>query len=151
MSSLNLVLTPVDVEKRKALDFQAGDTVRVLQKVKEGGKIRLQAFEGLVLARKHGKEPGATFTVRKIAAGVGVERIFPLFSPDVDKVEIKARAKKIRRAKIYYVRKRPQREIRRKMKQVFEDARIAAKTRLAVGQAKAPEKLESEAAEKETA
>ena len=129
MPSLNLVLTPVDIEKRKALDFHAGDTIRVWQKVKEGGKVRLQAFEGLVLARKHGFESGATFTVRKIAAGVGVERVFPLFSPDVDKIEIKARAKKIRRAKIYYVRDRAQREIRHKMKQVFEDARIAAKAK----------------------
>ena len=144
MSSLSFILSPVDIEKRKALDFQAGDTIRVWQKVKEGNKTRLQAFEGLVLARKHGTEAGSTFTVRKIAAGVGVERIFPLFSPDVDKIEIKARAKKIRRAKIYYVRDRAQREIRRKMKQVFEDARIAAKS-------KAKDLEELAAAEKETA
>ena len=145
MTSLNFVLSPVDIEKRNALDFHPGDTIRVWQKVKEGNKIRLQAFEGLVLARKHGLEVGATFTVRKIAAGVGVERIFPLFSPDVDKIEIKARAKKIRRAKIYYVRDRAQREIRHKMKQVFEDARIVAKS-------KAQEKLDaSKTEEKETA
>lgn len=126
MSSLNLVLTPVDAEKRKALDFRAGDTIRVWQKVKEGSKTRLQAFEGLVLARKHGKEAGATFTVRKISAGVGVERIFPLFSPDIDKVEVKARSKKSNRAKIYYVRDRAQRDIRRKMKQIFSEARVTA-------------------------
>ena len=130
MSSLNLVLTPIDVEKRKALDFRAGDMIRVWQKVKEGGKTRLQAFEGLVLARKHGKESGATFTVRKIAAGVGVERIFPLFSPEIDKVEVKARAKKARRAKIYYVRDRAQRDIRRKMKQIFSEARATAKPKV---------------------
>ncbi|MEK9175788.1 MAG: 50S ribosomal protein L19 [Patescibacteria group bacterium] len=152
MPSLNLVLTPIDVEKRKALDFHAGDTVRVWQKVKEGGKTRLQAFDGLVLARKHGAESGATFTVRKIAAGVGVERVFPLFSPDVDKVEIKARAKKVRRAKIYYVRNIAQREIRRKMKQVFEDARIAAKSRLDAEQVTKQDKEEkSKVVDKETA
>ncbi len=137
---MNIIVTPVDIEKRKALDFRAGDTVRVFQKVKEGGKTRLQAFEGLVLARKHGFEAGSTFTVRKIAAGVGVERIFPLYSPDIDKIEIKARAQKSRRAKIYYVRDRAQREIRRKMKQVFQEARVSAKA-----------KIEAETKEKETA
>ena len=72
-------LTSVNVEERNKLDFNAGDTIRVWSKVlDEKGKIRLQAFEGIVLARKHGMEIGATFTVRRIASGVGVERIFPL-------------------------------------------------------------------------
>jgi len=85
--------TSVDKEERKNLDFKAGDTIRVWSKIQEKGKTRLQAFEGLVLSRKHGKEAGATFTVRKIASGVGVERIFPLYSPNIGKVEILKKAK----------------------------------------------------------
>lgn len=127
MSSLNIISSPVDLELRKKLDFRAGDTIRVWQKVKEGGKTRLQAFEGLVLARKHGTEAGATFTVRKVSSGIGVERIFPLFSPDIDKIEVKSRTTRARRAKIYYVRSRAQRDIRRKMKQIFQEGREMSK------------------------
>ena len=123
---------------RKKLNFRAGDTVRVMQKVKEGDKTRLQAFEGLVLARKHGMEPGATFTVRKIISGVGVERVFPLYSPEIDKIELKSRSK-FKRAKLYYVRDRAAREIRKKMKSV----RVGhAESRLAEAKAK----LKAEAA-----
>ncbi len=117
MPSLNLTITPIDTEKRKALDFRAGDTVRVWQKIKEADKTRLQAFEGIVLGRKHGAEAGATFTLRKVISGVGVEKIFPLYSPEIDKIEIKARAK-FKRAKLYYVRERAARDIRKKMKSV---------------------------------
>lgn len=81
-----------------------GDTVRVYQKIKEGVKERIQAFEGQVLARKHGSEAGATITVRKEVSGIGVERIFPLHSPIIDKVEV-VRKGKPRRAKLYYLRK----------------------------------------------
>jgi len=125
MTSLNLILSPINIDKRKTLDFRAGDTVRVWQKVRESGKVRLQAFEGIVLARKHGKEAGATFTVRKISGGIGVERVFPLYSPEIDRIEITARAARHRRAKIYYVRERAQRDIRRKMKQVFAETRVS--------------------------
>jgi len=104
------------VEERKNLDLRPGDTVRVWQKIKEGDKTRSQAFEGLVLARKHGTEPGATFTVRKIAEGVGVERIFPLYSPVIEKIEILRRGR-VRRAKLYYIREKAAREARRKMRQ----------------------------------
>ena len=123
MPSLNLIHSPVDVEARKKLDFRAGDTIRVTQKVKEGEKTRLQAFEGMVLARKHGHEPGATFTMRKVIDGVGVERVFPLYSPDIDKIEIKSTTK-FKRAKLYYVRDRAAREIRKKMKQTRFDPRL---------------------------
>ena len=109
------IISPVDVEARKALDIRAGDTIRVLSKIEEKGKTRLQAFEGLVLARKHGREAGATFTVRKVSDGVGVERIFPLYSPVIDKIETVRRAK-VRRAKLYYIRDKAAKEIRRKMK-----------------------------------
>jgi len=82
----------------------------------EKKKYRLQAFEGLVLARKHGNETGATFTVRKVASGVGVERIFPLFTPMIDRIELVKRST-VRRSKLYYVREKAVRDVRRKMKQ----------------------------------
>ena len=100
------------MEARKALGVRAGDTVRVMQKIEEKGKIRLQAFEGLVLACKHGGEAGGTFTVRRVASGVGVEKIFPLYSPMIDKIEIVKRAI-VRRAKLYYIRDKVSREARR--------------------------------------
>lgn len=113
-----LTLTPVNKEERAALDFSSGDTVRVWVKIPEDkGKFRLQAFEGLVLARKHGNEIGATFTVRKMASGVGVERIFPLYSPMIDSIEITKKSR-ARRSKLYYVREKAVRDIRKKMKSV---------------------------------
>jgi len=114
MTQANIV-SPVNIEHRRNLDIRTGDTVRVWSKVVEKGKTRLQAFEGLVLARKHGAEAGATFTVRKIASGVGVERIFPLYSPNIDKIELVKRAK-TRRSKLYYIRDKAAKEIRRKMR-----------------------------------
>jgi large subunit ribosomal protein L19 len=114
---MNKVITsPVDMEARKKLDIRAGDTVRVHQKIEEAkGKFRIQIFEGLILARKHGREAGATFTVRRVASGVGVEKIFPLYSPMIDKVEIVKRAR-VRRAKLYYIRDKVAREARRQLR-----------------------------------
>ena len=120
MQTKNIEISPVNVEHRKNLDLRAGDTVRVWTKVEEKGKTRLQAFEGLVLARKHGSEPGATFTVRRVASGVGVERIFPLYSPNIDKIELIKRAR-ARRSKLYYIREKAAKEIRRKMKALHID------------------------------
>lgn len=108
-------LTPVNIEERKKLNFKAGDTVRVSVRIQEKGKTRLQAFEGLVIARKHGTETGATFTVRKISNGVGVERIFPLFSPNIDSVEV-VKKSKTRRNKLYFLRDKTAKEIRRKLR-----------------------------------
>lgn len=110
--------TPVDVESRKTLTFASGDTVRVWSKIKDKDKYRLQAFEGIVLARKHGTTPSATFTVRKVSNGVGVERVFPLYSPMIDKIEVTKKTK-TRRSKLYYIRDKALKEIRRKMKQIF--------------------------------
>lgn len=107
--------TAVDMEARRAIGFKAGDTVKVQVKIKEKEKFRLQAFEGIVLARKHGNEAGATFTVRKTASGVGTERIFPLYSPIIDSIEITKKAN-VRRSKLYYIRDKAAKEIRRKMK-----------------------------------
>lgn len=90
--------------QKKAPDLRPGETVRVYVKVVEGEKERTQVFEGIVI-RLSGKGPGATFTVRKISYGVGVERIFPLHSPRVERVEVVAHGK-VRRAKLYYLRDR---------------------------------------------
>ncbi len=113
------VITPINVEERRNIDIRPGDTVRVWQKIEEDkGKFRLQAFEGIILARKHGKEAGGTFTVRKVVGGVGVERIFPLFSPMIDEIEMIRRAK-VRRAKLYFIRRKAAKEIRRQMRRIL--------------------------------
>lgn len=109
--------TPVSQDERKELDFKAGDTVRVWNKILEKGKTRLQAFEGLVLARKHGSEAGATFTIRKVASGVGVERIFPLYSPNIGKIEI-LRKSKTRRSKLYFIRDKAVKEVKKRLKSI---------------------------------
>ena len=130
----NIKFSPVDMEARKKLDFKAGDTVNVWAKIleektekkgekkkgdakKAEAKYRLQAFEGIVLARKHGTEMGATFTVRKVASGVGVERIFPLYSPMVDKIEVTKKSR-ARRSKLYYIREKAVKDVRKKMRSV---------------------------------
>lgn len=112
-----VAISPVNMEERKSLGIRAGDTVRVHQKIQDKGKTRIQIFEGTVLARKHGNEPGATFTVRKIASGVGVEKIYPLYSPLIDKLEIVRRAK-VRKAKLYYIREKVAREVKRQMRRM---------------------------------
>ena len=118
MNTADIKFSPINTDERKKIDLRAGDTVKVWQKIKEGDKVRLQAFEGLVLARKHGTEAGATFTVRKVASGVGVEKVFPLYSPSIDKIEIVRRAK-VRRAKLYHIRKKAAKEISREMRRVI--------------------------------
>ncbi|WPX09699.1 50S ribosomal protein L19 [Anaerocellum danielii] len=85
-------------------DFKPGDTVRVYFKVIEGGRERVQAFEGLVIKRR-GKGLSETFTVRRISYGIGVERVFPLHSPRLEKIEVIRRGK-VRRAKLYYIREK---------------------------------------------
>lgn len=112
-----LNFTPVEQASRKKLIFKAGDTIRVWSKIQEKGKTRLQAFEGLVLSRKHGTESGATFTIRKVTSGVGVERIFPLYSPNIDKIEV-LRQSKTRRSKLYYIRTKAVKEVKKRLKSV---------------------------------
>lgn len=112
------------------MDFiKPGATVRVIERVqqekelssdkktadKKGDKERLSRFEGLVLARKHGREPGASFTVRSVIAGVSVEKVYPLYSPMIEKVEILSSPKKVSRAKMYYVRDLSRKAIRQKL------------------------------------
>jgi large subunit ribosomal protein L19 len=122
---MNIKISTVNMEERKKLDLRSGDTIRVTQKIIEKDKktdkpkTRLQDFEGLCLSVKHGKEPGATFTLRKIASGVGVERIFPIYSPMIEKIEVVKRSK-VRRAKLYHIRKKAAKEVRRQMRNVRE-------------------------------
>ncbi|MGC9373096.1 MAG: 50S ribosomal protein L19 [Thermovirgaceae bacterium] len=85
-------------------EFRAGDTVKVHVRVTEGNRERIQVFEGVVIARKHGGVR-ETFTVRKVSGGIGVERIFPVHCPSVDRIEV-VRHGRVRRAKLYYLRKR---------------------------------------------
>ena len=106
------ILQLYEEESRKTNlpSFQAGDTVRVHVRVVEGEKERIQLFEGVVIARKGGSSR-ETFTVRKISYGTGIERIFPLHSPMVDKIDV-VRAGRVRRAKLYYLREKKGRAAR---------------------------------------
>lgn len=114
--------------ERKNLGVRSGDTVRVWQNIVElkqqkgankkevtTKNVRRQAFEGLVLAVKHGTEAGATFTVRKVSQGIGVEKIFPLYSPMIDSVEVLRRTR-TRRAKLYFIRDKAARDQKRAMR-----------------------------------
>lgn len=93
-------------EKRASFpSFKAGDTVNVHVKIKEGNKERIQQYQGTVIQRKRPGTNGETFTVRKVTNGVGVERIFPLLSPNIEKIELVRRGK-VRRARLYYLRGR---------------------------------------------
>ena len=104
-------------EDREIPDFRPGDTVRVSYKVVEGTRERIQAYEGVVIARRGGSNLNASFVVRKISSGEGVERIFPLYSPNIAGIEVIRRGR-VRRAKLYYLRERRGRS-----------ARIAERTR----------------------
>src|SRR3989344_4657787 len=88
---------------KKVPEIKPGDTVKGHQKIKEGNKERIQIFEGVVIARKHGKGISATITARKVVDGVGVERIFPIYSPVIAKIEV-GKHGKVRRSKLYYLR-----------------------------------------------
>jgi len=103
------------ISKEISEKIKSGATIRVWEKTKEGDKERLSKFEGLVLARKHGNEPGATFTVRATVAGVGVEKIFPIHSPRISKVDVLNSPRKVSRSKLYYIRDLSKRETRQKI------------------------------------
>lgn len=111
MSETNVIEVKMDVIKQiekenMRLDipqFDAGDTVKVHVKIKEGEKERLQAFQGVVISKRKGTT-NATFTVRKVSYGIGVERVFPMHSPIIDRIEVITRGR-VRRSKIYYLRK----------------------------------------------
>ena len=106
MASLDELMRAVQEKyaKKEIPDFRVGDTVKVHVKVKEGDKERIQAFEGVVI-RKRGSGTDATFTVRKVSYGIGIERTFPLYAPVVEKIEVLKRGI-VRRARLYYLRER---------------------------------------------
>ncbi len=148
-------VSPVNMEERVALGLRAGDTVRVWQKIVELKKgkaankkevttknVRRQAFEGLVLAVKHGSEPGGMFTVRRVASGVGVEKIFPLYSPTIDSIEVLRRTR-VRRAKLYFIREKAARDQKRAMRKAraytAPEAAAAAPAEEALAAEAAPE------------
>jgi len=97
----------------KYSDLKVGMTVRVHQRLKAGEKGKNQIFEGIIIARKHGDEPGATVTVRRVTAGYGVEKVYPLRLPSIEKIEV-VKTGRTRRAKMYYLRDKTAKEIRRK-------------------------------------
>jgi large subunit ribosomal protein L19 len=105
--SLELIKSIVDAEyadKRQAIpEFNSGDTINVHVKIKEGNKERIQLYQGVVIQRRNPNTTGETITVRKTSNGVGVERIFPILSPTVDKIEVVRRGK-VRRARLFYLR-----------------------------------------------
>jgi len=97
----------------KYSDLKVGMTVRVHQRLKAGEKGKNQIFEGIIIARKHGDEPGATITVRRVSAGYGVEKVYPLRLPSIEKIEV-VKTGRTRRSKMYYLRDKTAKEIRRK-------------------------------------
>ena len=107
---------------KKIPDFKAGDTVKVGYKVTEGTRSRVQAYEGVVIGRKGGATISASFTVRKISFGEGVERVFPLYSTNIDSIEVVRRGR-VRRAKLYYLRDR-----RGKSARIVEDTNYKPKS-----------------------
>lgn len=101
--------------KNNLQNVRPGDTVRVSEKIKGESKKKSQVFEGIVISQKHGKGINATFTVRAILDGVGVEKIYPLHSPLIEKIEIVKKGK-VRRAKLYYLRRKSEKEVRQKIR-----------------------------------
>jgi len=119
VSLFKLATTP----ERKYADLRVGWTVKIHQKLREKDKAKSQTFEGIIIARKHGNEPGGTITVRKMSGGIGVEKILPLTLPSIEKIEV-VRQPRVRRAKLYYLRRKSSKEIRKKTKQ--EMSRVAS-------------------------
>lgn len=106
----------INQKRQDLISFRPGDLIKVFQEIEEGDKKRIQSFEGLVIAKKHGNETGATFTVRRIISGIGVEKIFPLHSPSIKKIEIVKKPKHISKAKLYWVRKKTEKEIQKRLR-----------------------------------
>ena len=134
--------------KKKVPVILTGHTVRVHQKIKEGEKERIQIFEGLVIRVNSGHGADKTFTVRKIVQGIGVEKIFPLYSPNIQKIEVKKESK-VRRAKLYYMRDRSGKSAR--LKEGFISEEQSRSEDAEGGRAEAPSEEKSEAEQGEIA
>lgn len=125
MNPLLKIVTEEYAAQRAALpSFKAGDTVNVHVKIKEGNKERIQQYQGIVIQRRNPNSQGETFTVRKISNGVGVERIFPVLSPNIDKIEVIRRGA-VRRARLFYLRGAVGKAARVKEKRTFAPAKAA--------------------------
>ena len=124
----SIIISTIDMQKRADLGLRSGDVVRVWQNIvelktqKQANKkevttknVRKQAFEGVILSVKHGHEAGSMFTVRKVSSGVGVEKIFPLYSPMIDDIEV-LRSTRTRRAKLYFIRRKAAHDVKRAMR-----------------------------------
>lgn len=109
----NFALTQDRIREIKLPAFRVGDVVRIHRRVKEGNKERTQIIEGEIIARKHGSEPGATITLRRVTLGIAVELVIPIYSPFTEKLEIVKR-QRVRRAKLYYLRRSKNKRIRLK-------------------------------------
>lgn len=109
-------------KESKMPDFRAGDVVKVFRKIIEGGKERIQVFEGIIIAVKGKQSSSATITVRKVSNGVGVELVLPIQSPIIEKIEVVKRAK-VRQAKLYFVRDRSMKSLKMKYKSLAEFAK----------------------------
>lgn len=138
-----------DVQKlaipaKKMPDLHTGCTVKIHQKIKEGEKERIQIYEGLVIAVNSGHGADKTITVRKIVEGIGVEKIFPVYSPNIDKIEVK-KTSKVRRAKIYFMRDRMGKSAR--LKETFVNAEEIEKSVEELAAIKAKEEAEKAAKE----
>ena len=116
------------IREIKKEEIRPGMYIKLFQKTKEGDKEKLQHFEGLVIARKHGKEAGATITLRRIIEGVGVEWILPLSSPKIEKINL-VKESRVKRAKLYYLRNKSQRKTRAKLrKEIRSEAGVVNET-----------------------
>ncbi|MFZ2153825.1 MAG: 50S ribosomal protein L19 [Candidatus Moraniibacteriota bacterium] len=104
-------------------NFQTGDIVKVYRRIKEGGKERVQVFEGMIIAKKGGQSSSPMITVRKVSSGVGVELVLPIYSPSIDKIEVVKRAK-VRRSKLYYIRDKSAKSLRLKYKDIAKFASV---------------------------
>ncbi len=113
-------------------DFAAGDTVRVNFRIREGERERVQAFQGVVIRRQNGRTPASNFTVRKITAGIGIERTFPFYSPLIDSLEM-VRQGAVRRSKLYYLRELRGRAARIKEKTTYNKANKTAQAETEAG------------------
>lgn len=117
---MNKTLVEFNLNQRKTKDypeFKTGDIVKVHRRIKEGGKERVQIFEGIIIAKKGGQSSSPMITVRKVSSGVGVELVLPVYSPSIDKIEVVKKAK-VKRAKLYYIRNKSAKSLRLKYKDI---------------------------------
>lgn len=140
MANTTIQMSPVGIAERKTLPLKPGAMVRVHLKIEEKGKTRIQVYEGLVLGIR-GSGNSTMFTVRKTASGVGMEKIFPLYSPAIDKIEI-VRQSEVRRAKLFFIRDKVTRDVRRKMRHTKTGVTIPAQEEEVTVEAEAETKAE---------